>query len=166
MALADELTPEQARLTAASLDCLTCRELHKKWAALFGTVCYSRSRAFLIDRIRWKLELAQRGGHSERALRRMKELQDVQVLRHQPRCKDRLAENGRAASFPAKITRVYKGRTHVVFPTENGRFVYNGEFYGSLTEVAWKIAGYQVSGNRFFGLPCKARAAKKGGSLR
>lgn len=157
MAKADTLTPEQVKLICATLDSLTCAELKKKWAALFGTVCYSHSRAFLIDRIRWKLELALHGGVSERALLRMKELQNVNAFRHQPRRKKAAPKE----EDSQKITKVYKGKTYVVTPTTDGRFVYNGEFYGTLTEVAWKIAGYEVSGNRFFGIPSKKRTNKK-----
>ena len=55
-----------------------------------------------------------------------------------------------------QLIRIYKRRMIVVEVTENG-YKWNGEVYPTLTHISWKAAGYQISGNTFFGLPSKPR---------
>jgi hypothetical protein len=51
-----------------------------------------------------------------------------------------------------RLLREHKGRMHEVLVIENGRYVYEGQICGSLSEVAWKITGSPRSGTMFFGL--------------
>ena len=55
-----------------------------------------------------------------------------------------------------QLIRIYKRRRIEVEVTENG-YKWNGEVYPTLTHISWKAAGYQISGNTFFGLPSKPR---------
>ena len=55
-----------------------------------------------------------------------------------------------------QLIRIYKRRMIEVEVTENG-YKWNGEVYPTLTHISWKAAGYQISGNTFFGLPNKPR---------
>lgn len=55
-----------------------------------------------------------------------------------------------------QLIRIYKRRMIEVEVTENG-YKWNGETYPTLTHISWKAAGYQISGNTFFGLPSKPR---------
>ena len=55
-----------------------------------------------------------------------------------------------------QLIRIYKRRMIEVAVTENG-YKWNGEVYPTLTHISWKAAGYQISGNTFFGLPSKPR---------
>ena len=55
-----------------------------------------------------------------------------------------------------QLIRIYKRRMIEVEVTENG-YKWNGEVYPTLTHISWKAAGYQISGNTFFGLPSKPR---------
>ena len=55
-----------------------------------------------------------------------------------------------------QLIRIYKRRMIEVEVTENG-YRWNGEVYPTLTHISWKAAGYQISGNTFFGLPSKPR---------
>ena len=55
-----------------------------------------------------------------------------------------------------QLIRIYKRRMIEVEVTEKG-YKWNGEVYPTLTHISWKAAGYQISGNTFFGLPSKPR---------
>ena len=50
-----------------------------------------------------------------------------------------------------RITRRYKGVEYTVLRKDGG-FIYNGHKYGTLSEVSTIIAGYYVSGNKFFNI--------------
>ncbi|MFI3244542.1 MAG: DUF2924 domain-containing protein [Akkermansia sp.] len=56
------------------------------------------------------------------------------------------------------LIREHRGVTHEVIVQDLNAFIYEGTTYKTLTEVSWKAAGYQISGNSFFGLPSKKRA--------
>lgn len=57
----------------------------------------------------------------------------------------------------ARLVRDWRGQAHSVLVLEAG-FEYQGERYGSLTEIARRITGAHWSGPRFFGiLPARAR---------
>lgn len=51
-----------------------------------------------------------------------------------------------------RLLREYKGRTHEVLAVKYGLFVYEGQIYKSLSEVARKIVGKPRAGTTFFGL--------------
>lgn len=51
----------------------------------------------------------------------------------------------------ARLVREWQGQAHHVEVLSDG-FAYEGETYGSLSEVARKITGARWSGPRFFGL--------------
>ena len=55
------------------------------------------------------------------------------------------------------LIRNYKGEAVEVFVVAKGQYEWNGEVYPTLTHISWKVAGYQISGNTFFGLPIKPR---------
>lgn len=56
-----------------------------------------------------------------------------------------------------RLIRNYKGEVVEVFVKDKGQYEWNGEIYPTLTHISWKVAGYQISGNTFFGLPIKPR---------
>jgi hypothetical protein len=51
-----------------------------------------------------------------------------------------------------RLLREYDGQIHEVLSVESGRFVYGGQLFRSLSEVARKIRGKPTSGTTFFGL--------------
>jgi hypothetical protein len=51
----------------------------------------------------------------------------------------------------SRLVREWHGRSHTVEVTDRG-FLYAGQHYRSLSEVAWAITGARWSGPRFFGL--------------
>ena len=64
-----------------------------------------------------------------------------------------MAEAPKAAgpSAGSRITKVWRGTSHVVDVVEGG-FDWRGERYASLSKVALAITGVKWSGPRFFGL--------------
>ena len=52
----------------------------------------------------------------------------------------------------SRFVREYHGVTHVVEVNEDGRFVWNGQSFKSLSHTARAITGYNVSGFKFFGV--------------
>jgi hypothetical protein len=51
-----------------------------------------------------------------------------------------------------RLLREYDGKVHEVLAVENGRFVYAGQVFRSLSEVAGRIRGVRTAGAQFFGL--------------
>jgi hypothetical protein len=62
-----------------------------------------------------------------------------------------------------RLLREYDGKVHEVLAVENGRFVYAGQVFRSLSEVAEKIRGIRTAGAQFFGLRRKHRGRGLGG---
>lgn len=58
------------------------------------------------------------------------------------------------------LIREHRGITHTVLVNDDLAFIYNEKIYKTLTEISWEAAGYQISGNAFFGLPRKKRNAQ------
>ena len=52
----------------------------------------------------------------------------------------------------SRFVREYHGVTHVVEVSVDGRFVWNGQSFKSLSHTARAITGYNVSGFKFFGV--------------
>ena len=55
-----------------------------------------------------------------------------------------------------QLIRIYKGTLIEVDILDSG-YKWNGEIYPTLTHISWKVTGYQIGGNNFFGLPTKRR---------
>ena len=164
------MNAEEVELEIAGLYSLTRTELRRKWAELFGTACYSNGRDFLIRRIAWRLRNQLEGGLSERALAHAHNIADQALIRRRPSryhyMEDEIPQEGSSGqpSPPQAgrvISREYKGRIHEVTVLPNDRFAYEGKVYDTLTTIAWKITGYQTSGNKFFKLPAKKRTPPK-----
>jgi hypothetical protein len=51
-----------------------------------------------------------------------------------------------------KLYRIWKGRQHEVSFGKNGKFIYNGEAFKSLSAVAFRITGTKWNGKTFFGV--------------
>ena len=55
----------------------------------------------------------------------------------------------------SELVRIWKGQTHRVTVMADG-YTYDGQRYGSLSEIATEITGTKWNGPRFFGLRTKA----------
>ncbi len=60
-----------------------------------------------------------------------------------------------------RFLREWQGRTHEVTATAEGRFVYRGTTYKSLSAIAREITGTRWSGPAFFGLSKESRVNGK-----
>ncbi len=152
------MTAEQIEIIISGLHSLSLSELKRKWAELFGTQCYSHRRDFLVRRITWRLRNELVGGLSERAQARAELICDEALIRVRPK-QYKFTSDSNYAPLNV-IRRDYKGRVHEVVILSENRFSYDGEIYDNLTAIAWKIAGYKISGNKFFNLPAKPRLPK------
>ncbi len=56
-----------------------------------------------------------------------------------------------------RLLRLYKKNLVEVRVKAPGQYEWNGQVYPTLTHISWKVTGYQISGNAFFGLPVKHR---------
>lgn len=56
-----------------------------------------------------------------------------------------------------RLIRKYKTSLVEVVVKAPGQYEWNGQVYPTLTHISWKVTGYQISGNAFFGLPVKHR---------
>ncbi len=150
----------------ATLQRLSVKELHERYAEAFGEGTNTNNRAWLIKRIAWRLQAMAEGGLSERARRRAEELANDADLRLSPPKIQTMPKQttGRTAStilaeksddrlpLPGTIiTREYKGQTIQVRVLPQG-FEYAGEVYKSLSAVAKVVTGSHVNGYAFFRL--------------
>lgn len=123
-------------------------ELLDAWASIIGKpVVRSASRELLVHTIAWHLQAQQHGGLSTSVQRRLKRLAAA-------------IERGEAIGAASTLDRMHvgimlerswKGDAHVVTVTNDG-FVYRGERYRSLSEIARFITGTRWNGPAFFGL--------------
>jgi len=119
------------RLTDLSLS-----ELRKEWQLCFGPAPEHRAGDLLRRVLAWRIQAEAYGGLDATKKRLLsKEGSD---LRPNPQPGMRLA-------------REWAGRRHEVVVIESG-VVYEGQKYGSLSEVARHITGQRWNGPRFFGL--------------
>jgi hypothetical protein len=146
----------------AALRRLSTRELHAKYAEVFGDEARTtNNRVWLVRRIAWRLQALVEGDLSERARQRAAELANDADIRLSP---PRLATSSQVPpqpkSAPARqalprpgtiLIRVYKGETLHVKILEHG-VSFDGTIYTSLSAVAKAITGSHCSGNLFFRL--------------
>ena len=145
---------------------MTATELRARFRELFGEDSRSGNREWLFRRCAWRVQALAEGGLSERARQRAKELvREADIRLRPPKDIDmppatgvatavgRVAMN-RDARLPmpgATLRRTFKGSEHIVSVLPNG-FEYDGEFYRSLSAVAFAISGCHWNGYHFFGI--------------
>lgn len=119
------------RLTALSLS-----ELREEWQRCFGPAPEHRAGDLLRRVLAWRIQAEAYGGLDATKKRLLS--REGSGLRPNPQPGMRLA-------------REWAGRRHEVVVIESG-VVYEGQKYGSLSEVARHITGQRWNGPRFFGL--------------
>lgn len=147
-------TREQADAKIRELHTMSTSELTQLWAILFGCVCYTRRKAFIRRRLEWRINTLVSGGISERAMKRAEQIADDTLLRVKSRAftsRTTQPEPTNVVPQECRITRKYKGVEYTVL-RKDGAFIYNGHKYATLSEVSTIIAGYYVSGNKFFNI--------------
>jgi hypothetical protein len=128
------------------LDGLGLRELREVWRQHLGAPPLIASAELTRRWLSWELQARVQGGLDPATRRRIMQL--GKAFRTNPAD----ATASRATLKPGTLlTREWNGATHRVMVLEQG-FAWNGQQYGSLTEIAFGITGTRWSGPRFFGL--------------
>ena len=118
------------------LETADLQELRTEWEQRFGAVPRLRSPDLLRRILAWRIQTASRGGLDPVTRR---------LLAGNAAGPELLLSEGTV------ITREWKGHRHEVEVAEGG-FIYRGERWKSLSEVARAITGTRWNGPRFFGL--------------
>lgn len=167
------LSEEELQIRLAQLESMSPAELRAEFARVWGEQSYSHCTSNLKNRIAWRLRCLCYGGLSGRAIRKAEELADVTRMRdrvpftrkqcrtekevitlHSQKKTERVIKESTPESRMRRpgafLRKFFDGREHVVYALADKRFAYQGQFFSNLTAVAKLIAGYKVSGNRFF----------------
>lgn len=142
----------------AALDNLGLHSLRLQWRKFHGSNAPARLGAeFLKRAITFRLQEEVLGGLSRQARLRLKALD-----RRSPG--DVSAKNTMSALASVKagtrFLREWQGETHEVQALKEDQFVYRGEVFRSLSQIASAITGTHQSGPRFFGLKDAGRKTK------
>lgn len=137
-----DLEAQLSRLPSLETD-----ELRKLWRELFQNPPYSKlRRELLIPILGYRLQERALGGLKPSTARRLRAIADE------------IGEGKRPASTPGlgprpgtRMMRQWQGKLHEVITLESG-FMYDGEKFRSLSEIARVITGTRWSGPAFFGL--------------
>ena len=146
----------------AALEKMSARDLQDKYRELFGDEVRTKNRQWLFRRCAWRLQAKAEGGLSERAKRRAMEIADDADVRFIPPRQvapdetnprqiysTDIKPDDRLPMPSAQLTREFKGRQYDVIVHPNG-FEYEGDFYKSLSAVAYAITGSHWNGFHFF----------------
>ena len=124
------------RAEVACLQSMTMAELRTFWEARFGAPPKQRSVDLLRRVLAWRLQAKALGGLDAATVRLLGSERTLIMVAEQP---------------GTRLARDYAGKRHEVVILEEG-VLYDGESYGSLSEVARIITGQRWNGPRFFGL--------------
>jgi hypothetical protein len=160
-----EDTPSIAAQVLA-LQKLTVAELRIRWKDLTGEVTTQRSKPYLVKRCVWLIQQRYFGTElSEGAKERLHELQ-AEFRNSPPETWFRGARHNRPATGSAPVQRKpvrdakalkvgttlvrdYKG-TRITVTVVEGGFMYDNEFFKSLSAIAKAVTGSHCSGVAFF----------------
>ena len=151
--------PPDVEAHIAELNSLNLPLLRSKWKALMESeVSDGVSPNMLRAAIAYRLQERLYGGLSKQTKLRLKALSASLK-----------GSNQRSTSnlFPAlvkpgtKFLREWQNKVHEVQALGDGRFVYKGQLYRSLTVIAREITGTHQSGPKFFGLAGNVASATK-----
>lgn len=166
-----KISEEEMQSRVAALSVMSIPELHDEWARVWGTRPYTRNYALLRRRIKWRLYTLCYGGLAVSELRKAEELADLTQLRERApsrkRAKSPLRTQKEVVSVPAPepdandplapllaagsyARKTFNRKEHVVYSLGRNRYSYNGAVFASLSAVACHIAGYKLSGRKFF----------------
>jgi len=134
----------------ASIPTLPRSELVERWIEAYGRPPpKGLSRRLLVYAAAYHAQVKRFGGLKPETVKKL------QAIAREDRQRRDAQKSGTAkpkARAGTRFARDWHGRTHVVDVEENGRVVYDGKVYRSLSEVARAITGARWSGPRFFGL--------------
>lgn len=120
----------------ARLADMDLKALRIEWERRYGVAPRHRSVDLLRRVLAWRIQADVHGGFDAVTLKLIARDNSAMTM---------------AAPPGMRLAREYAGRVHEVVVLENG-VVYEGQTYGSLSEVARLITGKRWNGPRFFGL--------------
>jgi Protein of unknown function (DUF2924) len=120
----------------ASLTDMGLAELRAQWEERYGAPPKHRAPDLLRRVLAWRIQADALGGLDAATIRLLGNEKAPLMVAEQP---------------GTRLAREYAGRRHEVVVVEDG-VVYEGDRYGSLSEVARIITGQRWNGPRFFGL--------------
>lgn len=127
-------------------------QLRERWSQLYRSSAPDISSALLALGIAHRLQVRQSADLPTGHVREIKRLGHI------------LAGHGTLTSEPmatiklgTSLVRSWRGATHQVLITDRG-YVYKGQTYRSLSQIAYEITGARWSGPRFFGLKRRSKA--------
>jgi hypothetical protein len=148
---------------------LTVAELQLRYSRLFGRESRSRNRDWLFKKVAFRMQEVRRGGPSERAKRRARELAKGSYLRSRPPkgfCPEPAPppqahpKDPRLPAVGTVLTREQGGETHAITVLGDG-FEYRGEIYPSLSRIAKAVTGTSWNGFLWLGLDTRKRGKKE-----
>lgn len=120
----------------AALEPMTLAELRVEWEGRYGAPPKHRAPDLLRRVLAWRIQADAYGGLDAATKKLIANDRLPLMVAEQP---------------GTRLAREYAGRRHEVVMVEGG-VVYDGNRYGSLSEVARLITGQRWNGPRFFGL--------------
>ena len=145
--------PVLARL--AALKDMTVPQLKAEWEKLFAAAPPNNSRAFLEQRLAYRIQELTYGGLSKPVTRLLDALADEVEGK---KVRSTVISDPRNPVIGTRLVREWDGVEHVVTVLQGG-FDWQGRRYKSLSAIARDITGTQWNGYRFFGLRENKRAA-------
>ena len=129
------------------LPTLKTGELRALWNETFGITPHPKlRRELLIPILAYRLQEKALGGREPSTLRRLRAVAGEMGEGKRPATAPRLSPRP-----GTRMVRQWQGKLHEVITLESG-FMYDGQKYRSLSEIARVITGTRWSGPAFFGL--------------
>lgn len=125
----------QLAADVAALETMSLAELRAEWERRYGTPPRTRAADLMRRGLAWRIQADFYGGIDAATRRMIEKDGPVKV----------------AAAPGMRLAREWAGKRHEVVVVESG-VVYEGQNYGSLSQVARHITGMRWNGPRFFGL--------------
>lgn len=153
----------------AALRKLTVAELQQRYRALFGHESRSHNRDWLFKKVAFRMQEIRRGGLSDRARQRARELAKDSFLRARPPADFDPApappppphpKDPRLPAAGTVLTKEHGGEVHAITVLADG-FEYAGETYPSLSRIAKVITGTSWNGFLWLGLDKRKRGKKE-----
>jgi hypothetical protein len=130
------LNSRQIKADIEQMTALPLSELRKDWQTRFGPPPMHRATDLLRRVLAWRIQAEAYGGF-DATMRRLLSKEDSKL---------------HTAPQPGmRLARDWAGRQHEVAVLD-GRIIYEGQTFGSLSAVARHITGQRWNGPRFFGL--------------
>jgi hypothetical protein len=132
-----------------AIACLSASAVRQEWERVHGAPAPAIAASLLARDLAWAMQAAMYGGLDRRIDRHLDKL----CAASEDQLHKGVDPPATRLSAGAQLLREWGGKTHRVMLDGDGRYVYAGRSYRSLSAIAREITGARWSGPRFFGLP-------------